>query len=520
MDFVSPYLTGTTLASSTGWFYARKLATAPSRELAQYIEKIGPSAWVEQQLYPERISESARYETERKALFPSTFIKPAGGKTRDKNFWDTYQRGAKNHPYDVSVYVLQSALHRLWRSNKHLEGKMAQFWADMLAVTIEKAPNGYHDYVGILFEGALGKYSDLLYNMTCSQTMALFLDNNTNNRYALNENMGRELMELHSWGPEKGYTQTDVINVAKLLTGLGGNTNYEFKEARPDLHIFGPIKVVGKTFRNGGSTAADMYRTIRELTDYLAHDRYTGLRIARRLIQFFVGQDQNYEALAQRLATTYVANDTAIRPVLRELFTSSEFLHSGGKTIRRPWEVLCSLMASGKLELKGTHNLSDTSAIDKVLYKMFMTLKYNCGLPFDAPATNGYSLDADSWINSVNYGMLTRFGRFTDYISTWDGASDLSSMRRWANTIVWSDKIGITLGKTTAQDAARKTFEYLTGYAANNTEIVNSIAVYAITRNSVQAAETRNAGNEVIANEGEVYRLVEAVLLTPHLLVA
>ena len=151
---------------------------------------------------------------------------------------------------------------------------------------------------------------------------------------------------------------------------------------------------------------------------------------------------------------------------------------------------------------------------------MFMTLKYNCGLPFDAPATNGYSLDADSWINSVNYGMLTQFGRYTYYISKWDGASDLSSMRRWANTIVWSDKIGITLGKTTAQDAARKTFEYLTGYAANNTEIVNSIAVYAVTRNSVQAAETRNAGNEVIANEGEVYRLVEAVLLTPHLLVA
>ncbi|MCP6385359.1 hypothetical protein NL438_26865, partial [Klebsiella pneumoniae] len=76
----------------------------------------GPSAWVEQQLYPESINENARYEAERKALFPSTFIKPAGGKTRDKNFWDTYQRGAKNHPYDVSVYVLQSALHRLWRS--------------------------------------------------------------------------------------------------------------------------------------------------------------------------------------------------------------------------------------------------------------------------------------------------------------------------------------------------------------------------------------------------------------------
>lgn len=519
MDFVSPYLSGTTLTSSTGWFYARKLSTAPTKELAQQIEKMGASQWIEKQLNPDSITENSQYEAERRALFPSTFTKVGGGKTRDKNFWDTYQPGSKNHPYDVSVYVLQSALHRLWGSNKHLQGTMAQFWADILAVTIEKAPNGYHDYVALLFEGSLGKYKDLLYEITCSQSMSLFLDNNTNNRYALNENMGRELLELHSWVTEKGYTQQDVINVAKLLTGLGSNTNHEYTEARPDLHFFGPFTVAGKTFTNGGSTAADMYRTVRQLTDYLATDRYTGLRIARRLIQFFVGQDQNYEELAQSLATTYVSNDTDIRPVLRQLFASAEFKNSGGKTIRRPWAVLCSLMASGKLEMKGTHNLSNTGTIDSVLYKMFMTLKYNCGLPFDAPATNGYSLDANVWINSTNYGMLTKFGRYTDYISTWDG-NDPSSMARWANKIVWSNKIGITLGKTKAQDAAKKTFEYLTGYAANNTQLVNAIAVYAVTRNEVQAGQMANAGNEVIMNEGEVYRLVEAVLTAPHLLVA
>ena len=115
---------------------------------------------------------------------------------------------------------------------------MAQFWADILATNIEKAPNGYHDYVSLLFNGALGKYKDLLFNMTCSQTMSYFLDNNTNNRYALNENMGRELMELHGWGSEKGYTQDDVVNVALLLTGLAANTETYFAEARPDLHHF------------------------------------------------------------------------------------------------------------------------------------------------------------------------------------------------------------------------------------------------------------------------------------------
>lgn len=520
MDFVSPYLTGTTLTSSTGWFYARKLSTAPHLALAQYIEKMGPENWIETQLYPETLKENNRYESERKALFPSVFVKPGDGKTRDKSFWDTYQPGEKNHPYDVSVYVTQAALHRLWRSSKHLQGTMALFWADMLAATFEKAPKGYHDYVGILFDGAFSKYKDLLYEMTCSQTMAYFLDNNTNNRYALNENMGRELMELHGWGPEKGYTQDDVINVAKLLTGLGTNAEYEYTEARPDLHFFGPLKVMDRTFTNGGSTAKDMYNTVRELTDFIAGDRLTGLRIARRLIKYFVGQDQDYESLVQSLATTYVASDTDMRPVLRQLFKSPEFLNSGGKTIRRPWSVLGSLMISGDLQLKGTHNLSWTKTIDSVLYKMYSTLKYSCGMPFDALATNGYALEAESWINSTSYGVLTQFSRFTNYISQYDGADDYASMARWANAIVWSQRIGISLGQTTAQTAAARTFEFLTGYTANNKELVNAIAVYAVTRNSIQATETHQAGSEVIQNEDEVNRLVEAVLTTPHLLLA
>lgn len=520
MDFVSPYLSGTTLTSSTGWFYARKFSTAPTQELAQSIEKMGPEQWIEQQLKPESIAESAQYEAEREALFPSTFTIPDGNRTLDKNFWDVYQPSAKNHPYDVAVYVLQSTLHRLWNTNRHLQGVMAQFWADILATNIEKAPNGYHDYVSLLFNGALGKYKDLLFNMTCSQTMSYFLDNNTNNRYALNENMGRELMELHGWGSEKGYTQDDVVNVALLLTGLAANTETYFAEARPDLHHFGPLAVMGKTFENGGSTAADMYATVRELTDYLATDRFTGLRISRRLIQFFVGEDADYEELAQNLATTYVANDTDIRPVLRQLLNSPEFAASAGKTIRRPWSVLCSLMAAGKLQMKGWHDLSDTGALDQVLYKMYMVLKYNCGMPFDPPATNGYSLSAQAWINSANYGMLTRFGRFTNYISTWDGPNDISSLDRWAHKIVWSNKIGIQLGVTSAQDAARQTFEYLTGFAGNNAELINAIAVYAVTRNEVQAATQSTAAGEVIANEGEVYRLVEATLACPHWLLS
>ncbi len=520
MDFVSAYLAGEKLSTSEAWFYARKVNVAATQDWADYIQKRGVNNWLEEQLNPERIQEDPQYEKERKAIFPSTFIDPPGNITRDFNFWNTYQPKNKNHPYDVSVYVIQSALHRMWRSKKQLQATMALFWADMLATNIKKSPEGYHDYVALLFNGALGKYRDMLYNITTCQTMSYFLDNNTNTRYALNENMGRELMELHSWGEQKGYSQADVVAVAKLLTGVRGHTQQEFTEARPDLHEFGPMTVAGKTFQNSGSTPDDVYKTVRELTDYLARDRYTGLRIARRLIQFFVGQDDPYESLAQRLATTYVSNDTDIRPVLRELLTSAEFRASGGKTIRRPWTVLCSLMASGNLQLnKASNNLSNTDTMHKPLYKMFVTLKYSTGgVPFDAPATNGYSLDAADWINSVTYAGLSKFNRYTNYVSKWDGGS-ADSLARWASPIDWASRTGVKIGSTKMMDAAKMVFRYLTGFELTNTEVVNAIASYA-TAHTEQAALSGAPSGGVVANKDQLNRMVEATLTAPHFLIS
>ncbi len=520
MDFVSKYLTETNLTSSESWFYARKINLAATQEWADYIAQRGVDAWLEEQLNPEGITESPSYERERKALFPSTFTAPSGNKTLDKTFWDTYQPSSRrSHPYEVSVYVLESALHRLWASKKQLQANMALFWADVLAATIEKAPDGYHDYIAMLFDGALGKYKDLLYNIATSQTMAIFLDNNTNTQFALNENMGRELMELHSWGPEKGYSQEDVISVSKLLTGLGANVAEKFTEAKPELHYFGELTVAGKTFANSGSTTEDIYKTVRELTDHLASDRFTGLRLARRLIQYFIGQDGDYEALAQRLATTYTSNDTEIRPVLRELLTSQEFKNSGGQTIRRPWAVLCSMLASGKLELKGYHDVSNPDTITAPLYKMFLTLKYDTGgMPFDAPATNGYPLDAEEWINSVCYAGLSSFNRYANYVSKWDGDS-VDSLANWANPITWSSCTGIEIGKTSLTDAAKAIFQYLSGYEANSQAVVDAIALYATARDE-QTVLSASPSDGTVESEEQVQRMVEAAMTAPHMLIS
>ncbi|QNV37543.1 DUF1800 family protein [Rothia terrae] len=520
ISFNSPYLNGVELTSSEGWFFARKLCAAPTAARASAIESMGVDAWIEKQLNPDSLTESAQYNSERKAIFPSCFIKAPAGKTLDKNFYDTYHGGNRHKDYDVATYVLEAAFHRSWASEKQLQAKIAQFWADTVAASIEKSPDGFHDYVNVLFDGALGKYSDLLWELINTRTMNLFLDNITNTQFALNENMGREIMELHTWGTDKGYSQDDVVAVAKLMTGFKGNYDGVLSEARPDLHFFGPITVCGRTLENGGSTAEDMYATLRELIDYLTHDRGTAMRISRRLIQYFVGEHQDWQGLQQKMADAYLEADTDIRPVLRILFKSAEFRASGGQTIQRPASVLASLFASGKLKLKNTNNLSDMSVIYTPLYRVFMMLNYySAGMPYTAPATDGYPLSPRAWINSTNVNSISKFSRFTNYISTWDGNAK-DSFARWAEPIDWADALGITVGKTSVNDAARKVFVTLTGYSIENEpNIVGALATFAKnTTPEAVSGDARVADSERISSDDEVKRLVEATLTAPHFL--
>lgn len=516
--FTSPFLDALPLTTTTGWVAARKLSPAPTAALAADIDRVGLTAWVDTQLNPAAITENPDYEAERRALFPSMFNPRDAKRTRDRIFWDNYQKtSAKN--YDITIYTIEAAMHRSWASNKHLQNTMALFWADTFAVSIEKSPVGYHDYMADLYDLSLTSYKELLWAMVNSRTIHHFLDNHTSNRYALNENMGRELMELYSWGSAKGYTQADVLAVAKLLTGFQGDINTYRDTATPHLHQFGAQTVMGRTFRNGGNTAAHMYTTLRELTDYLAADRLTGLRIARRLITHFIGDILDTEALAQRLADVYTSNDTRIGPVLRELILSPEFMASAGHTIQRPWTILFSLMATAGLRLKGNVSFATAHSCYHPLYRMWWLLFDSAGgVPFSAPATDGYPLGADDWINSANYAAINKFSRFTQYIDKWDG-NDPAKFTLWSHPVNWSKALNIPLG-TKLSDAARTLFTVISGYEPTP-EIIEALALYAVHRTPERVARGKLAdvANHRVAEE-QLHRMIQAALTAPHFLIS
>jgi uncharacterized protein (DUF1800 family) len=172
-------------------------------------------------------------------------------------------------------------------------------------------------------------------------SMLGYLNQADSTKEAPNENYGRELLELHTVGVDAGYSEAMVLDSARIMTGYTIQWDERaprFREYRydPSIHWTGKVRVLGFTHANAradGRPVSDAY------LDYLAHHPATARMIARKLAVRFVS-DSPSSALVSRLASTYLAHDTAIVPVLRALFGSSEFRSARGAKVRRPYEDL------------------------------------------------------------------------------------------------------------------------------------------------------------------------------------
>ena len=176
----------------------------------------------------------------------------------------------------------------------------------------------------------LSSFRELLGKATLHPAMLYYLDNylNTVPRAqggrqvgGINENHGRELLELHTVGVDAGYTQQDVIEASRCLTGhgidnLGTSGSYVF---RPANHDQGAKQVFGLQIPSGGG-AGDVERLLDHLAAHPAAARF----IARRLLQRFVADDPA-EAFVARVADVFLRTGGSLREVVRAIFGSAEF---------------------------------------------------------------------------------------------------------------------------------------------------------------------------------------------------
>jgi len=305
--------------------------------------------------------------------------------------------------WDQQMSVLMDLTTRAMWSKRQLLTVLEDFWGNHFNVTCpgdDIAPSRAH-YAYTIRKNALGTFRDLLRATSSHPSMLTYLNNRESTAAHPNENQGRELLELHTVGVDAGYGEDGVVNSARILTGLGVDSDSGEYAFQPWNHWTGAVNVLGFTHANatdvGGQTVAFAY------FDYLARHPATAHRLATKLAVRFVS-DTPSPALVSLLAKTYLDNDTAIVPVLRVLFSSHEFATSIGAKTYRPFE---HIVATARLMQITPSTAANLDACQQIIW-MASDAGHN---PFGQAFPTGQADTADAW------------------------ASTASTLRRWNNTM-------------------------------------------------------------------------------------
>ncbi|MGH9504824.1 MAG: DUF1800 domain-containing protein [Terriglobales bacterium] len=349
---------------------------------------------------------------------------------------------ALNNPQQVvTSELVQGKLLRAIYSERQLDEVMTDFWFNHFNVFIGKGADRYllTSYErDVIRPHALGKFEDLLVATAQSPAMLFYLDNwlsvgpdsdfangisRRNNNYnwrrpprprrppavkqaknkrsGLNENYGRELMELHTLGVNGGYTQKDVTEVARVLTGWtlkqprqGGGFIFEER-----MHEPGDKRVLGHRIKSGGEKEG------REVLHILAHHPSTAKFICTKLAMRFVSDDPP-PALIDRMTQTFLKKDGDIREVLKTMFHSPEFWapESYRAKVKTPLEFVVSAVRTSGAEV------SDPLPLARQLQTLGMPL-------YGMQPPTGYSMKADAWVNSsallgrMNFALALTAGK-------------------------------------------------------------------------------------------------------------
>jgi hypothetical protein len=326
---------GPVLTTSTNLHLLRRLTYGPSPASLADIEAQGPQGWLRAQLNPSSIDDSVC--TGYLARYP-------------RLGWTVQQARTNldNGAWDLMSDLGQATILRMVWSRRQLYEVMVEFWSNHLNITNPSSDvwDSRHDYDrNVIRKYALGRFSDMLWASATHPAMMRYLNNADSVPPDFNENYGRELLELHTVGVDAGYTEVDMRSSALVMSGFGvhdpwpPDANTGVFEYHPENHYVGPVTVMGFSHPNGSQSGGKAVG--QAFVSYLAHHPATARRIADKLVTRFVS-DEPMPALAAKLATTYLANDTAVVPVLRQLFSSVEFRTHQGTKVKRPLEDLVS----------------------------------------------------------------------------------------------------------------------------------------------------------------------------------
>ena len=400
--------------------FANRITWGEDTATVRRIAQVGPARYLEQQLQPQP---GAPLPPEVQAQIAAMTItqKPMDvlaremeqrRKDADANTDDDLKKAAQQaYQQELNRLTREAATRHLLRalySPAQLQEQMTWFWLNHFSVHQYKS--NLRTLVGDYEENALrahalGRFRDLLRATVFHPAMLRYLDNEQNAAGHINENYARELMELHTLGVNGGYSQRDVQELARILTGVGvrmdttmpgvkrelqaqylRNGLFEFN---PNRHDYGDKVFLGATVKGRGLAEVD------EALDKLARHPATARFVSRKLVIYFVG-DEPPQGLVERMAQTFMQTDGQIAAVLRTLFTSPEFAASLGRKFKDPAHYVVAgvrLAYDGKVIVNATPAINWLNRMGEPLY--------------GRQTPDGYSMQQSAWASPGQ--MATRF---------------------------------------------------------------------------------------------------------------
>jgi uncharacterized protein (DUF1800 family) len=444
-----------------------RIAFGPRPGDVERVSRIGLAAYIDQQLSPARIDDHAMearlagLETLKMSSLDIAreFFIPAQLARRQQRNRDNTAAPAPTPPPDemrkqrqVIVELSDQKITRAVYSERQLQEVLVDFWFNHFNVFAGK---GIDRILLTEYERetirphVLGKFRDLLEATAKSPAMLFYLDNwlsadpngphdvgfagrrpanrpgPNGQKRGLNENYARELMELHTLGVDGGYTQKDIVELARCFTGwtmvrpgpgreaMGrqqglrrGRRGMSFGPSGDDLFFFDPRIhddgekiVLGHRIKGGGMNDG------RQVLDILARHPSTAAFIATKLVRRFVA-DAPPPALVEKTARRFRDSDGDLREVVRTILTSPEFVASEAyrAKVKTPFEfVVSALRATGAGMDRATPLVQTLQQLGQPLYM--------CQPP------TGYSDKAEAWVNSgalinrMNFAVALAGGR-------------------------------------------------------------------------------------------------------------
>ena len=361
-------ITGWEPISAFNYRVLSRLTYGPTITEREQITRMGWKTWLEHQLAADRIEDEG-------VLWR---LRPYDSLSLEADALALWEQA------EVSLDLQRGALLRRVYSRRQLYERMVEFWTDHFNISIMKGDCWFLKVIDdrqVIRQHALGNFRDLLWASAHSPAMLVYLDNQANEGQAPNENYARELMELHTLGVEGGYTQKDVMELARSFTGWTVKDHFWKGEFtfNQDFHDQGSKVVLGQRIEPAGQHEAEL------ILEQLALHPSTARHISRKLVRKFVDEEERPD-LVESAAQTFLSTNGSIRATLGHVLDRG--LEDPGAKIKRPTDF-----TAGGIRILGA-NTDGGQPLQTLLAQM--------GQPaFQWPTPDGPPDDSNYWTSNL-----------------------------------------------------------------------------------------------------------------------